>query len=311
MYLDPKFVKKMPQNIEGRDFVVGDLHGCYDELCKLLEHIKFDYQKDRLFSTGDLIDRGPKSEKCLELLEKDWFYSVLGNHEDLILNNIKSYELHNNVELTEEELMVLKSGGKHINNIFNLPLIYEIDHLIHGKIYIVHAEILPEHLIGQDYTTSPKEYDKYFASMKKYDFSNQIENFIEKNRNTTIDYDLKQKLIWSRKFSTSFYKEHQELIEINDFDFMKQECFNQKVKIFCGHNVVPFPIKIGQQYYIDTGCALGYATKELNSYLFTQFGHQYFALSLVDLATGFCYGCISTPNSRGQVVHLEKSIYSI
>lgn len=311
MHLAPKFIINVPANIEGRDFVVGDLHGCYDELNKLLAYVKFNKEKDRLFSTGDLIDRGPKSEDCLNLLDEHWFYPVLGNHEDLILNNIENYRLNSNHELTSEEMYINSKDDDIINKIKSLPLIYEIEHIIHGKIYIVHAEVLPEHLNIGKTPLSNKEIDRYFKSMKKYDFSNAFERFVEKNRYSNLDYDLKQKIIWSRKFATTYYKEHQDKIDIGDFSFVTQEVFNQKTKIFCGHNVVPFPIKIGQQYYIDTGCALGYASKDLNSYLFTQFGHQYFALSLVDITTGVCYGCISTSSNRGQVLKLEKSIYSM
>lgn len=311
MYLDPKFIKHYSANQFGRDFVVGDIHGCYDELIKLIEYVSFDYTKDRMFCTGDLIDRGPKSEESINLLTKPWFHSVLGNHEDLVLNNIKAYELNKNQDLTLEELMIIKAGTTYIEKIFNLPLIIEIDHQAHGKIYIVHGEVLPEHLISKELDLSPKEYERFFNGMKKYDFSTQFSKFIEKHQYQTLDYDLKQKILWSRKFATSFYKEHHEQIDSGDFSFIKQELFAQKNKIFCGHNVVPFPIKIGQQYYIDTGCALGYSSKELNSYLFTQFGHQFFALSMVELTTGDCYGCISTSSNRGEIVTLEKPIYSL
>ena len=45
-------------NTEGRDFVIGDLHGCYDEFLAVLADISFDTKIDRMFSVGDLIDRG-------------------------------------------------------------------------------------------------------------------------------------------------------------------------------------------------------------------------------------------------------------
>lgn len=310
MYLDPVFIKKVPPNLDGRDFVVGDLHGCFDELSKLLNYVKFDTSRDRLFSTGDLIDRGPKSLECLNLLNEKWFFAVLGNHEDLILNNISNPEYRNG-EMTYEERLVLDPQYNFQKKIYELPLMYEIEHIIHGLVYIVHAEILPEHILFNEEGLYQRDFDRYFHSMKSYDFSNAIGNFIDKYRYSTLDYDLKQKLIWSRKFATNFYKEHQDRIENSDFSFIYQDSFAQKNKIFCGHNVVPFPIKIGQQYYLDTGCALGYSTKELNSYLFTQFGHQYFALSMVDITTGSCYGCISTSSNRGQVLKLEKPIYSL
>lgn len=68
----------------GRDFVVGDLHGCVDALRYLLREVEFEPSRDRLFSVGDLIDRGTQSEEALALLDKPWFYAVLGNHEDTL-----------------------------------------------------------------------------------------------------------------------------------------------------------------------------------------------------------------------------------
>ncbi|MBK1725997.1 metallophosphoesterase [Halorhodospira neutriphila] len=68
-------------NPAGRDFVVGDLHGCRAALEALLERAAFDPGRDRLFSVGDLVDRGPDSEGCLALLEEPWFFPVLGNHD--------------------------------------------------------------------------------------------------------------------------------------------------------------------------------------------------------------------------------------
>lgn len=73
------------RNEKGRDFVVGDLHGMYEDLKYEMCKVNFDTMKDRLFCVGDLIDRGPFSEKCLRLIEEDWFHSVYGNHEDLMI----------------------------------------------------------------------------------------------------------------------------------------------------------------------------------------------------------------------------------
>ncbi len=71
-------------NALGRDFVIGDIHGCMMAFEQLLAEIDFDIQRDRLFSVGDLIDRGKQSERALSLLENDWFYPVLGNHEEAL-----------------------------------------------------------------------------------------------------------------------------------------------------------------------------------------------------------------------------------
>lgn len=77
-------VEHHPANRGGRDFVVGDLHGCVDALRYLLRVITFDPARDRLFSVGDLVDRGEHSELALTLLDKPWFFAVLGNHEDML-----------------------------------------------------------------------------------------------------------------------------------------------------------------------------------------------------------------------------------
>lgn len=76
------------ENTEGRDFVIGDLHGCFDLFNELLESISFDKEIDRIFSVGDLIDRGDKSIECLYLIKELWFKSVQGNHEDLFIKTI-------------------------------------------------------------------------------------------------------------------------------------------------------------------------------------------------------------------------------
>jgi serine/threonine protein phosphatase 1 len=81
-----RLVKRLPTNYVGRDFVIGDLHGCRKELDRLLLLVKFDRNVDRLISVGDLVDRGPFSLDCLMLLKASWFHAVMGNHEQLMLN---------------------------------------------------------------------------------------------------------------------------------------------------------------------------------------------------------------------------------
>lgn len=81
--------KHFLENTAGRDFVVGDLHGCYDKLMRLLRRVDFDKSRDRLFSVGDLIDRGPSSVLCLGLLAEPWFHAVQGNHEDILLQIVE------------------------------------------------------------------------------------------------------------------------------------------------------------------------------------------------------------------------------
>lgn len=76
----------LARNEAGRDFVVGDVHGCFSELEQLLAQAGFDPARDRLLSVGDLVDRGPESARVLEWLERRWLYAVRGNHEQMALD---------------------------------------------------------------------------------------------------------------------------------------------------------------------------------------------------------------------------------
>lgn len=82
----------LPFNHSGRDFVIGDLHGMYDLLIEKLHEVSFDKYNDRLFSVGDLIDRGGKSFDCLKLIKKPWFHSVRANHEDLMIKSLLNHD---------------------------------------------------------------------------------------------------------------------------------------------------------------------------------------------------------------------------
>lgn len=77
-------IKRFTKNTQGRDFCVGDIHGHFTKLQKAMDAIGFDPACDRLFSVGDLVDRGPECRDALEWLDKPWFHSVRGNHDDYV-----------------------------------------------------------------------------------------------------------------------------------------------------------------------------------------------------------------------------------
>ncbi|QEM13913.1 metallophosphoesterase [Mucilaginibacter rubeus] len=74
-----------------KTFVVGDIHGCHDELIALVKKIGLT-DEDTLISVGDIVDRGNKSKAVYEYLKYRPNTKVLiGNHERKHLNSVLSY----------------------------------------------------------------------------------------------------------------------------------------------------------------------------------------------------------------------------
>ncbi|MGY2255084.1 metallophosphoesterase [Pseudomonas reactans] len=82
--IDVSRVKRFAANTAGRDFAVGDIHGHFTRLQAALDAAGFDPVVDRLFSVGDLVDRGPECEDVIRWLNKPWFHPVRGNHDDYV-----------------------------------------------------------------------------------------------------------------------------------------------------------------------------------------------------------------------------------
>ncbi len=127
----------------GQLFVVGDLHGCYDQLMQKLEQVKFDFQSDVLIAVGDMVDRGVDSLKCLNLLDEPWFKAILGNHEEMcLLSHVEPSmaNLHAQHGGKWFYQLSIEQQEQIIERLQQVPLLLEV-HYQNKKYGFVHADI--------------------------------------------------------------------------------------------------------------------------------------------------------------------------
>jgi predicted MPP superfamily phosphohydrolase len=124
--------------MERRTIVVGDIHGCYDELEDMLAEVDFG-EGDRLVSVGDLITKGPKSREVLDrFMAEPQFSAVIGNH-DLALRrrwNGEKFKLKDSQKPTHKELK--KDKEHYVSYLNSLPFLIDL-----GTHLVVHAGVRP------------------------------------------------------------------------------------------------------------------------------------------------------------------------
>ncbi len=90
-----------------RTFFIGDVHGCIEELAELVGKFSPNAE-DKIYQTGDIINKGPDSPAVLDFVLKHNIQCVMGNHEAKLLQILNKPQ----AEQTPKELRLLESVKK-------------------------------------------------------------------------------------------------------------------------------------------------------------------------------------------------------
>jgi len=264
-------IRKLPANEQGKDYIVGDIHGCLTLLLRLLDAVNFDKSRDRLFSVGDLIDRGPHSLECLYLSASPWFYAVQGNHELLLLDCFSDYlqtgQLTDFEDVADSDLF--RNGGDWVERYFipphhcmrtefnqalvealAMPLMWIVGEG-DQRFHVIHAELLkPSYRDLETPVWQDADIDQWFATQ-------------------AIPAEVEHRLYWSRTIMTQVARNPMPQI---------QEGLSPT---FCGHSYAPRPRQVLSHVCIDTGAFLTSSSFRDDISATGDFG-----LTLVDVANG-------------------------
>ena len=153
-------------------YCIGDIHGCFDELCDLLDQISFNAERDALWFTGDLVNRGPKSVEVLRLVYRlPNKVVVLGNHDLHLLavhSGVKRF--HKSATATLQQLSTAKDAMELLSWLRSCPLAYYHPQF---NVLLTHAGLYPGWSVNDALTLATE-----FAQQLKSPNGNELLNNI-------------------------------------------------------------------------------------------------------------------------------------
>jgi bis(5'-nucleosyl)-tetraphosphatase (symmetrical) len=122
-------------------YAIGDIQGCYDALCRLLDSCSFDPNKDRLWLVGDLVNRGPQSLETLRLIKSlgTSAVTVLGNHDLYLLMVAEGGAKFRGKDDTLQPILDAPDCDELLDWLRHQPLCYT-----ENEYCLIHAGLLPQ-----------------------------------------------------------------------------------------------------------------------------------------------------------------------
>src|ERR1700730_3070751 len=122
----------------GRTIVIGDIHGCFEELQDLLRVVEL-RTDDRVIAVGDLIVKGQRNREVLDrFIEDDRFSSVIGNHDRALRQYWRGEAVRLNKEQRVTAAELESQRERYSRYLRSLPFTINL-----GSHLIVHAGVRP------------------------------------------------------------------------------------------------------------------------------------------------------------------------
>ena len=131
--------------------MISDIHGCFEEFEHLLSKINWDPSSDRLIACGDLIEKGPSSDKVVDFfINNENATSIKGNHDEAVVrfrkHDIKVEEgkqLRNPMKAHEDRVKTVEQlQDRHFDYLDSMPWWLEFEYG-ERKFLAVHGGLFP------------------------------------------------------------------------------------------------------------------------------------------------------------------------
>ena len=198
----------------GNVWAIGDVHGYADTLLALLDSLDLS-SRDRVVLLGDLVDRGPRSCEVIRIArENPQIFSVLGNHEEMMLN---SFDVENIETMTAQQTNWFYVGGRATNQSYideftnSQGDIDDFDLRMRVGKDLAWLDSLPHHIVLDDFRLVHAGYSPWDGDLDlqstdtlmwiRGEFHNSITPVDEKRtvvfgHSTVLGFGLKQTEIW-------------------------------------------------------------------------------------------------------------------
>ena len=198
----------------GNVWAIGDVHGYADTLLALLDSLKLS-SRDRVVLLGDLVDRGPRSCEVIQIArENPQIFSVLGNHEEMMLN---SFDVDNIETMTAQQTNWFYVGGRATNQSYideftnSQGQIDDFDLRMRIGKDLAWLDSLPHHIVLDDFRLVHAGYSPWDGDLDlqstdtlmwiRGEFHNSITPVDEKRtvvfgHSTVLGFGLRQTEIW-------------------------------------------------------------------------------------------------------------------